>query len=125
MTFVVLLVIGFIATYQIASSLFILMELNQIYKALHVGFHRDPFLALCFLLYASMIFAMFHNYVILYYMLVTQMFFFQHENASNELDNISSWFAMNKLSHNVSTTQYKIFSNSKIMNQTEIRINGR
>ena len=71
MAFFVLSVIAIMATYQIASSLFILIELNQIYKTLHVWFHSDLFLALYFLLCTSMIIAPFHKYLILCYMLMT------------------------------------------------------
>ena len=85
-------VIGFIANYQIASTLFIAMELSQISKTLHMGFHGDPLLALCFLLCASIIFVMLHKYLTLHYMLA---YFLQHENVntlcssdSSELSNL-------------------------------------
>ena len=41
---------------------------------------------------------------------------------STELDKLNSWFAVNKLSLNVSKTNYMIFGNKKIDNDMNIRV---
>ena len=44
--------------------------------------------------------------------------------ASNELDKLSVWFAVNKLSLNVDKTNYMIFDNRKVPSDLHVSING-
>ena len=106
------------------------MNTNPICLMFYVVYRRDPYLVRSCLLCTLMIFVKFPNFFILFFFADDTNIFRNGSDLdglcteiSIELDKLNIWFAVNKLSLNVSKTNYIVFG-KKSNSRSVLTING-